>query len=111
VKIVANEEIRATQKLMVDIAQGSYTNAMVESALYNMAVGYKTEEKKEVYKKGQLAETIIITREVTPDLNAIKVWLYNRCPEKWKEKIIDGEEAVKKIDKILAEINKIASEE
>ena len=91
-----NSAIRETQKLMLNIASGNYTNSMVESALYNMAVGYTEEEKKEIYKGGKLAETIIITKEVEPDLNAIKLWLFNRCPEKWKEKVITGEDAIKK---------------
>lgn len=84
---------------------------MVESALYNMAVGYTEEEKKEIYKGGKLAETVVITKEVAPDLNAIKLWLYNRCPEKWKEKIITGEDTIKKIDLILQELDTIANEE
>ncbi len=96
---------------MVNIAQGNYTNSMVESALYNMAVGYTEEEKKEIYKGGKLAETIIITKEVAPDLNAIKLWLYNRCPDRWKEKVITGEDAIKKIDLILQELDAIANEE
>lgn len=96
---------------MVNVAKGNYTNSMVESALYNMAVGYTEEEKKEVYKGGELAETIIITKEVAPDLNAIKVWLYNRCPEKWREKVINNEDTIKKIDLILQELDNMANEE
>ena len=84
---------------------------MVESALYNMAVGYTEEEKKEIYKGGKLAETVVITKEVAPDLNAIKLWLYNRCPEKWKEKVITGEDSMRKIDLILQELDTIINEE
>lgn len=97
--------------MMINVAKGDYTNSMVESALYNMAVGYTEEEKKEIYKGGELAETVVITKEVAPDLNAIKLWLYNRCPEKWKEKIITGEDTIKKIDLILQELDTIANEE
>lgn len=106
-----NSAIRETQKLMLDAASENYTNSMVESALYNMAVGYTEEEKKEIYKDGKLTETIIITKEVAPDLNAIKLWLYNRCPEEWKEKVITGEDAIKKIDLILQELDTIANGE
>lgn len=106
-----NSAIRETQKLMRSVAKGDYTNCMVESALYNMAVGYTQEEKKEIYKGGKLAETVIITKEVAPDLNAIKLWLFNRCPEKWKEKVINGEDAIKKIDLILQELDAIINEE
>ena len=106
-----NSAIRETQKLMIDVAKGDYTNSMVESALYNMAVGYTEEEKKEVYKGGELAETIVITKEVAPDLNAIKLWLFNRCPETWKEKVITGEESMKKVDMILKQLEIIANEE
>ena len=84
---------------------------MVESALYNMAVGYTEEEKKEIYKGGKLAETVVITKEVAPDLNAIKLWLYNRCPDKWKEKVVTSEDSIKKIDLILQELDAIVNEE
>ena len=106
-----NSAIRETQKLMLNVAKGDHINSMVESALYNLAVGYTEEEKKEIYKSGELSETIIITKEVAPDLNAIKLWLYNRCPEKWREKIVTGEETLKKIDLILKEIDAIVNEE
>ena len=106
-----NPAIRETQTLMLKIAKGDYTNSMVESALYNMAVGYKEQEKKEIYKGEKLVETIIITREVAPDLNAIKLWLYNRKPEKWKEKIINNEDTLKKLDILLTEIDTIVNAE
>ena len=96
---------------MMSTAKGVYTDSMVESALYNMAVGYTEEEKKEIYKGGKLAETIVITKEVAPDLNAIKLWLYNRCPEKWKEKVITGEDSMRKVDLILQELDKIINQE
>lgn len=96
---------------MIDMAKGDYTNSMVESALYNMAVGYTEQETKEIYKSGKLTETITITKEVAPDLNAIKLWLYNRCPETWKEKVITGEESMKKVDLILKQLEMIVNEE
>jgi hypothetical protein len=96
---------------MLETASGNYANSMVESALYNMAVGYKEQETKEIYKGEKLSETIIITKEVAPDLNAIKLWLYNRKPDKWKEKIINNEDALKKLDFILKEIDTIINAE
>lgn len=96
---------------MLKIAKGEHTNSMVESALYNMAVGYTEQEKKEIYKNEKLVETIIITKEVAPDLNAIKLWLYNRKPEKWKEKIINGEDSLNKLDQILNELDAIINAE
>lgn len=102
-----NSAIRETQKLMMNIAKGDYTNSMVEASLYNMAVGYTEQEKKEIYKGGKLVETIVITKEVEPDLNAIKLWLYNRNPEKWKEKVVNNEETLKKLDYMLKEIDNI----
>ena len=79
--------------------------------MYNMAVGYTEQEKKEIYKGEKLAETIIITKEVAPDLNAIKLWLYNRKPEKWKEKVINNDETLKKLDYMLKEIDNIINAE
>ena len=103
--------IRETQKLMLETASGNYTNSMVESALYNMAVGYTEQEKKEIYKGENLVETIVITKEIGPDLNAIKLWLYNREPEKWKEKIVNNEDTLKKLDFLLHEIDTIVNAE
>lgn len=96
---------------MLKTASGCFTNTMVESALYNMAVGYTEEEKKEVIKNDKVVETVIITKEVAPNLNAIKLWLYNRAPEKWKEKNVNNEETFKKIDKMLKELDEIINEE
>lgn len=102
-----NSTIRETQKLMLETASGNFTNSMVESALYNMAVGYTEQEKKEIIKNDKVVETIIITKEIAPDLNAIKLWLYNRSPEKWKEKVVNNEETLKKLDYMLKEIDNI----
>lgn len=106
-----NSTIRETQNLMLKIAKGEYTNSMVESALYNMAVGYTEQEKKEIYKGEKLVETIVITKEVAPDLNAIKLWLYNRKPEKWKEKVVNNEETLQRLDNMLKEIDEIINGE
>ena len=92
---------------MLETASGNFTNSMVESALYNMAVGYTEQEKKEIIKGDKIVETVIITKEIAPDLNAIKLWLYNRKPEKWKEKVVSNEEALKKLDYMLKEIDNI----
>ena len=106
-----NSTIRETQKLMLETASGTFTNSMVESALYNMAVGYTEQEKKEIIKNDKIVETIIITKEIAPDLNAIKLWLYNRKPEKWKEKAVNNEETLKKLDYMLKEIDNIINED
>ncbi len=106
-----NSAIRETQKLMMNMAKGDYTNSMVEASLYTMAVGYTEQEKKEIYKGGKLVETIVITKEIEPDLNAIKLWLYNRKPEKWKEKIVNNEDTLKKLDFLLKELDTIINEE
>lgn len=106
-----NEAVRETEKLMLSMASGEHLNAIVESALYNMATGYKTEEKKEIYKFGKLHETVIIQKEVEPNLNAIKLWLFNRLPNKWKEKTVDDENTLKKVDAILKELDTIINGE
>ena len=106
-----NSTIRETQNLMLEVASGNHLNSMVESALYNMAVGYTEQEKKEIIKGDKTVETIIITKEVAPDLNAIKLWLYNRKPEKWKEKIINNEDTLKKLDYLLKEIDTMVNAE
>lgn len=103
-----NEEVRKTQKLIMNLEKKEYLSAMVESALYIKATGHTTTEKKEVYKGEKLVETIYTTKEVEPDLNAVKLWLYNRMPEKWKEKVFEDEDGMRKLDIILAEITAMA---
>lgn len=85
----------------------SKTNCLdevVEMSLYELATGAKYKEIKTVEKKGEIVEIITITKQLPPDLKAIKEWLYNKKPNEWsKEKTTeDG-----RVDEILAALNEI----
>jgi len=60
----------------------------VENALLKAALGYKTKETKvtTVMRRGVVVEEITETTktEAAPNVQACKVWLYNRQPKKWR---------------------------
>lgn len=71
----------------------------VENALLKSALGYRTKETKvtTVMRYGKVVEEQIETleKEVPPNSISCQVWLYNRCPDKWKrnrDKLLEDEE-------------------
>jgi hypothetical protein len=51
----------------------------VEEALFERAIGYDYD--------CDLGRGKSVIRHIPPDIGAIKVWLYNRRPDRWKEKV------------------------
>lgn len=103
-------EIKKTEKLMHQIASGEMLNAMVESAIYQKAIGFVTTEEKIIENKDGVKEKITITKEEPPDLKAALAWLYNRCPEKWNENQ-DNTETLNKVANLLQELDTIINDE
>ena len=71
----------------------------VENALLKSALGYKTKETKvtTIMRYGKVVEeqTETLEKEVAPNSISCQVWLYNRCPDKWKrnrDKLLEDEE-------------------
>lgn len=71
----------------------------VENALLKSALGYKTKETKvtTIMRYGKVVEEQVETleKEVAPNSISCQVWLYNRCPDKWKrnrDKVLEDEE-------------------
>lgn len=71
----------------------------VENALLKSALGYKTKETKvtTIMRYGKVVEeqTETLEKEVPPNSISCQVWLYNRCPDKWKrnrDKLLEDEE-------------------
>ena len=67
------EEFSAAVRLGKEIA-----DERVEQALFDRAIGYD-------YDSGTGRNRTI--RHMPPDVGAIKVWLYNRRPDRWRDKI------------------------
>ena len=103
-------EIKKTEKLMHQIASGKMLNAMVESAIYQKAIGFMTTEEKIIENKDGVKEKITITKEEPPDLKSALAWLYNRCPEKWNENQ-DNSETLNKVANLLQELDNIINDE
>lgn len=63
----------------------------VESALYHRAVGYSHDAVKIMtMSHGALGSSVHIepyVEHVPPDIGAIKLWLTNRRPDRWREKV------------------------
>ena len=65
----------------------AHANEAVEAALFKKATGYKKKIEKSAWSKERDDFVKDITEvEVEPDVNAIKFFLTNRDPDRWKEK-------------------------
>lgn len=85
-------------EVFVQIKQGkNEANEKVEKALYQRALGFKCDETKFATFEGQITDSRKFKRHYPPDINAIKFFLTNRDPERWKNLIdpnqVDGEQA------------------
>ena len=74
----------------------------VENALLKAALGYKTREVKvtTTIRGGVVVEELkeVLTSEAAPNVQACKVWLYNRQPKKWKPESARGQSLLDTID-------------
>lgn len=74
----------------------------VENALLKAALGYKTREVKvtTTIRGGKVIEELkeVLTSEAAPNVQACKVWLYNRQPKKWKPESVRGQSLLDTID-------------
>lgn len=71
----------------------------VENALLKSALGYHTKEVKvtTIMRYGKVVEEQkeVLEKDVAPNSISCQVWLYNRCPDKWKrnrDKLLEDEE-------------------
>lgn len=71
----------------------------VENALLKSALGYKTKEVKvtTIMRYGKVVEEQkeVLEKDVAPNSISCQVWLYNRCPDKWKrnrDKLLEDDE-------------------
>ncbi len=83
-------------------------NIIVENALYKRCTGYTFDEVKKRHYVDETGkkrvEHTVTTKEVIPDINAIRFWLTNREPEMWKnfrEEVVSGENSDEKIKEQL----------
>ncbi|OON96000.1 MAG: hypothetical protein ATN36_06550 [Epulopiscium sp. Nele67-Bin005] len=82
-------------------------NLHVENALYRKATGqYLAKETKTTTDEtGAIVTKVITEKEGVPDVGAITFWLKNRCPDKWKDKIVQVEEIeIEDISDVTTEI-------
>lgn len=62
------------------------SDARVERSLYNRAVGYTFESEKVFQFQGEVIRAPTV-EHVPPDPSAAKLWLTNRRPDNWRDKV------------------------
>jgi hypothetical protein len=66
-----------------------FADSKVSKALYDRATGYTVIKQQAIkLRRGddEIVELVDLKTELPPDVGAIKFWLNNRQPDKWKEK-------------------------
>ena len=61
-------------------------NRTVEASLYQAATGYSHPEDKIFMTKTGVIKVVPTVKYYPPDVKAIKMWLINRDPEKWRDR-------------------------
>lgn len=100
-------KIKKLEPGLLDELEGlkAMTDYAVEDALLKRALGYTATEVKESEKPNG-TEIVTTTKEVAPDVSAASAWLKIRRGDVWNEKT--GDDELKKVDKILEELNRQA---
>ncbi len=62
-------------------------DARVESSLYQRALGYPYKEVEITIEGGREIKRVERDKALPPDIPAIKLWLTNRDPERWRDKM------------------------
>ena len=78
-----------------------------ENALFKRVVGCKIAEETINYgPDDEVLSRKVVIKELPPEPGAIKMWLKNRMPEKWREadREINDTTEINKLDKILSEV-------
>lgn len=83
----------------------SQADEKVERALYERACGFEHPEEKVFCNNGEIV-THQTTKKYPPETGAAALWLKNRQPDKWREKIdhdVKGSLTIELIDKVPEE--------
>lgn len=90
-------------------------DARVEMSLYQRALGAQTTKVEVTIVGGQETRRVVKTEDVPPDITAIRLWLTNRAPGQWRDKMdLEHSGAIKIEDAraaLLARISALAPEE
>lgn len=92
------------------ISQG-VTNARVEQALLQRALGYDVEEIKTELVEGEMRVTEKTKKHIPPDVKACLSWLYSRRSDRWRaqqEPIDNMADEIKTAKQILVAIKEVA---
>lgn len=74
-------------KFLQSIREGKdkFDSDLIESSLKHRASGYSHEEEKIFCSNGEIVRATT-TKHYPPDTSAIKLWLTNRDPDRWRDK-------------------------
>lgn len=87
------------------------TNAKVEQALLQRALGYEVEEETWELVEGEMRKVRVNVRHVPPDVKACLSWLYSRRSDRWRsiqEPIDTTFETINTAKDILIAIKEVA---
>ena len=62
-------------------------DAEIAKSLYHRAKGYEHKETITATFQGKITDTMDVTKHYPPDTPAATLWLKNRQPDKWRDKV------------------------
>jgi len=75
-------------EFLSSVKQGKkIANARVVKALYTRAIGFKITEKKVTQNPDGTLRKEVTEKDIISDVGAMKLWLLNRDPDNWKDRI------------------------
>lgn len=70
-------------KKALDVTKDEYDSVVVRS-LYEVATGYTEKSRTKQTDDAGNVKIVRTKKKISPNLGAIKMWLYNRRPDEWK---------------------------
>lgn len=64
----------------------AFLDARVELSLFRRATGYPVTKVEVTTEEGQETKRVTKTEEIAPDVQACRLWLMNRDPERWRDR-------------------------
>jgi DNA-binding XRE family transcriptional regulator len=76
------------KEFMESLTRGKdLADAEIAKSLYHRAKGYEHKETIVATYQGQITDTMDVIKHYPPDTPAATLWLKNRQPEKWRDKV------------------------
>lgn len=77
-------------------------DAEIAKSLYHRAKGYEHKETITATYQGQITDTMDVIKHYPPDTPAATLWLKNRQPDKWRDKVEIDQNATGSIEVVFS---------